>query len=125
MLPQQGTIAEDLTHNIVVHSMYKKRSGNIAVEFRDSWLEAFYENDQHHRKIPRTIRAALFRKLQILDAATQEADLRVPPGNCFEHLQGNFSGWCSIRVNKQYRLIFRWENGTACNTYLDAHVYKG
>lgn len=95
------------------------------MEFRDSWLEAFYENDRHHKKIPGTIRTALFRKLQILDVATQELDLRVPPGNCFEHLQGKLSGWCSIRVNKQYRLIFRWANGTVCDTYLDAHVYKG
>lgn len=52
-----------------------------------------------------------------------EADLRAPPGNRFEHLQGALSGWCSIRVNKQYRLIFRWENGIALDVYLDPHVY--
>nr|WP_280529549.1 type II toxin-antitoxin system RelE/ParE family toxin [Xenorhabdus budapestensis] len=52
--------------------------------------------------MPSTIEGVLFRKLQILDAATQESDLRIPPGNRFEHLQGNLSGWCSIRVNKQY-----------------------
>ncbi|MGR7923227.1 type II toxin-antitoxin system RelE/ParE family toxin [Zobellella denitrificans] len=45
----------------------------MAVEFRDAWLEAFYEEDKGHKKI---IEAALFRKLQILDAAAQEADLR-------------------------------------------------
>ncbi|MGC3874479.1 type II toxin-antitoxin system RelE/ParE family toxin [Halomonas sp. GXIMD04776] len=33
--------------------------------------------------------------------------------------------WCSIRVNKQYRLIFRWEGGVAQDTYLDPHVYEG
>lgn len=67
----------------------------------------------------------LFRKLQILDAAAQEADLKIPPGNRFEHLQGSLAGWCSIRVNKQYRLIFRWQDGVAQETYLDPHVYKG
>jgi proteic killer suppression protein len=97
----------------------------MAVEFKDKWLEAFYEEEQSHKRIPNTIENALYRKLQILDAATQEADLRVPLGNRFEHLQGNLSGWCSIRVNKQYRLIFCWEDGTARNTYLDPHVYKG
>lgn len=97
----------------------------MAIEFRDTWLETFYEEDQGHKKIPSTIEGALYRKIQILDAATQESDLRVPPGNRFEHLQGNLSGWCSIRVNKQYRLIFRWEDGTAQDTYLDPHVYKG
>jgi proteic killer suppression protein len=50
----------------------------MAVEFRDVWLEAFYEEDQGHKKIPNTIEGALFRKLQILDAATEESDLRIP-----------------------------------------------
>jgi toxin HigB-1 len=58
----------------------------MAVEFRDVWLEVFYEEDKGHKKIPSTIEGALFRKLQILDAAAQEADLRIPPGNRFEHL---------------------------------------
>ncbi len=97
----------------------------MAVKFRDEWLEAFYEEDCSYKKIPNTIKNALFRKLQIIDAATQESDLRVPPGNRFEHLQGKLEGWCSIRVNRQYRLIFRWQNGLAKNTYLDPHEYKG
>ena len=97
----------------------------MAVEFRDTWLEVFYEQDQSHKKIPSTIEAALFRKIQILDAATQESDLRIPPCNRFEHLQGNLLGWSAIRVNKQYRLIFRWVDGIALDTYLDPHVYRG
>lgn len=97
----------------------------MAVEFRDPWLEVFYEQDQSHKKIPSTIEGALFRKIQVLDAATQESDLRIPPGNRFEHLQGNLSGWSAIRVNKQYRLIFRWVDGIALDTYLDPHVYRG
>ncbi|HAS4551091.1 TPA: hypothetical protein I6860_003747, partial [Vibrio cholerae] len=52
-----------------------------------------------------------------------ESDLRIPPGNRFEHLEGNLKGWCSIRVNKQYRLIFQWVDGVALNTYLDPHKY--
>lgn len=95
----------------------------MAIEFRDGWLEAFYEEDKGHKRIPRHIHAALYRKLEILDAATREADLRVPPGNRFEHLKGNLKGKCSIRVNSQYRLIFKWENGIALDTYLDPHVY--
>lgn len=51
----------------------------MAIEFRDLWLEAFYEEDEATRRIPASIVGALFRKLQILDAAIQEADLRVPP----------------------------------------------
>lgn len=95
----------------------------MAVEFKDNWLEQFYEEDKSHRRIPNTLTDALFRKLQILDAAHNQDDLKAPPGNRFEYLQGNLQGWCSIRVNKQYRLIFRWIDGIAEDTYLDPHKY--
>lgn len=95
----------------------------MAVNFKDDRLEAFYEEDKPHRLIPKIIENALFRKLEILDAANAESDLRVPPGNRFEHLKGNLKGWCSIRVNKQYRLIFKWVEGVAEDTYLDPHKY--
>lgn len=111
-------------HNMVVHRMVEKGAA-MAVEFRDVWLESFYEQDVGHRKIPAALSSSLYRKLQILDAASQESDLRIPLGNRFEHLQGNLAGYCSIRVNKQYRLIFRWEAGIAHQTYLDPHAYKG
>ena len=113
-------------HKHIVHKICGKGGQEgMAVEFRDAWLEAFYEEDRSHRKIPGRIESALFRKLQILDAAAEEADLRVPPGNRFEHLKGNLAGWCAIRVNKQYRLLFRWVDGSARDTYLDPHTYKG
>lgn len=96
----------------------------MAVQFRDPWLEAFYLLDQSHSKIPGSLHSTLYRKLQILDAATREADLRSPPGNRFEHLKGGLSGWCSIRVNKQYRLIFRWDEGVALDVWLDPHSYR-
>ena len=111
-------------HNYIVHKILHEANA-MAVEFRDHWLEAFYENDTGHRKIPASLKEALFRKLQILDAAMVEADLKAPPGNRFEHLRGGHAGWCSIRVNKQYRLIFRWTDGIALNTYLDPHTYRG
>lgn len=97
----------------------------MAIEFRDEWLEAFYEHSLRHPKIPTSIQNALYRKLQILDAAVSESDLKSPPGNRFEHLQGGLNGWCSIRVNKQYRLIFRWNEGVAEGIYLDPHTYRG
>ncbi|WP_115660397.1 type II toxin-antitoxin system RelE/ParE family toxin [Grimontia hollisae] len=96
----------------------------MSIEFKDAWLEDFYENDTSHRRIPSNIESALFRKLEILDAAINTSDLRVPPGNRFENLEGNLDGWSSIRVNDQYRLIFQWEDGVAKNTYLDPHRYR-
>lgn len=95
----------------------------MALTFKDKWLEAFYEENKQHRLIPSSIENVLFRKLEILDAAMAESDLRVPPGNRFEHLSGNLKSFWSIRVNKQYRLIFKWVDGVALDTYLDPHRY--
>ncbi|EPE0640818.1 type II toxin-antitoxin system RelE/ParE family toxin, partial [Vibrio cholerae] len=53
----------------------------MTLEFKDKWLEQFYEDDKRHRLIPGSIENALFRKLEILDAAQAESDLRIPPGN--------------------------------------------
>jgi len=52
--------------------------------------------------------------------------LRVPPSNHFEKLRGNLAGFHSIRVNQQWRLVFRWdgERGEADGIYLDDHSYR-
>ena len=51
------------------------------------------------------------------------ADLRVPPSNHFEKLSGKLKGLHSIRVNQQWRLVFRWDGsrGEATGVYLDDH----
>lgn len=94
--------------------------------FRDKWLREFFENDINYKKIPASIRGNLFRKLQLIDDATCNLDLRSPPGNHFEKLSGRLEGRCSIRVNKQWRLIFSWEDsrGEAEEIYLDNHDYR-
>ena len=51
------------------------------------------------------------RKLRMLNAARNITDLRVPPGNRLEALKGNLLGYHSIRINLQWRIIFRWESG--------------
>lgn len=51
----------------------------------------------------------VLRKLDYLNAAKIITDLRVPPGNRLEKLKGNFSGKYSIRINDQYRIVFRFE----------------
>ena len=94
--------------------------------FRDKWLKEFFENDISHKKIPAVIRRNLFRKLQLIDDATCDLDLRSPPGNHFEKLSGKLKGRCSIRINRQWRLIFIWEDirGEAEEIYLDNHDYR-
>ena len=94
--------------------------------FRDNWLRDFFLEDRQSKKIPAIIRKRLFRKLQLLDDATCNLDLRAPPSNHFEKLAGQLRGTYSIRVNDQYRLLFSWndDRGEADGVYLDDHSYK-
>lgn len=55
------------------------------------------------------------RKLRQLEIAASLNDLRIPPGNQLEKLQGNRAGQHSIRVNDQYRVCFVWQDGKAKN----------
>jgi proteic killer suppression protein len=53
------------------------------------------------------------RKLELVNAAARLDDLRVPPANRLEKLQGNLEGFYSIRINDQWRVIFRWVDDEA------------
>ncbi len=59
------------------------------------------------------IRIVAERKLQMLHRAAQQDDLRAPPQNRLERLKGDRKGSWSIRINDQWRLCFRFENGNA------------
>jgi proteic killer suppression protein len=98
----------------------------MIVSFRDGWLRDFFVEDVRSRKIPSDLENRLFRKIQMIDDATTDHDLRVPPGNHFEKLRGNLEGLHSIRVNEQWRLIFQWDGGRgeATGVYLDDHGYR-
>ena len=70
------------------------------------------------RSFPPELRRAGRRKLLYLHDASELRDLRVPPGNRLESLKGKWKGSHSIRINDQWRVVFRWEGGNA----LDAQV---
>lgn len=53
------------------------------------------------------------RKLRMIHASIDIEDLRVPPGNRLEKLRGDLEDYYSIRINKQWRIIFQWEDGNA------------
>lgn len=59
------------------------------------------------------IRAVVERKLEMLDLVSQLDDLRYPPGNRLKALTGDWAGFHSIRINDQFRIVFRWEDGDA------------
>jgi proteic killer suppression protein len=58
------------------------------------------------------------RKLRMLNNSIDVKDLMIPPSNRLEKLKGNRKDFYSIRVNNQWRLIFRWKNGNAFNVEL-------
>jgi toxin HigB-1 len=98
----------------------------MIISFRDAWLRDFFVADVRARRIPADLATRLFRKLQVLDDAATDADLRVPPSNHFEKLKAALADWHSIRVNEQWRLVFRWRGGRgeASDVYLDNHSYR-
>ena len=53
------------------------------------------------------------RKLRMLNNSQNIMDLRVPPSNRLEKLKGNLKDYYSIRINDQWRVIFKWDNGNA------------
>ena len=97
----------------------------MIVSFREGWLRDFFIDDVRSRRIPFDLESRLFRKIQMIDDATTDQDLRAPSSNHFEKLRGNLDGLYSIRVNRQWRLIFRWDGGRgeATGVYLDNHSY--
>jgi proteic killer suppression protein len=84
--------------------------------FADQGTEDIWNGDDTkaaRKTCPKALWPVAARKLDMLNAAHQEKDLQIPPGNRFERLKGKLSGKCSIRINEQYRVLFRWEAGNA------------
>ena len=80
--------------------------------FADRDTERLFEREPVKKLGPGVQRAAL-RKLRLLDAATNLDDLRTPPGNRLEKLKADRAGQHSIRINRQWRICFRWRGGHA------------
>lgn len=75
-------------------------------------------NEQYVKGVDRDLQRIALRKLEILHAARDVEDLRVPPGNRLEKLSGDRKGQHSIRVNGQWRICFEWREGGAENVEL-------
>lgn len=78
--------------------------------FGDTETERIY-GGQRSRKLPGDIQHRARRKLRMINQARLLQDLSVPPGNRLEALQGDLEGFWSIRINQQWRIIFRWDDG--------------
>jgi proteic killer suppression protein len=80
--------------------------------FSDKESEQFYLTGKS-KKIPSTIHKVALRKLDYLNSAFILDDLKVPPANRLEKLLGDLKDFYSIRINKQYRIIFKFDNNNA------------
>ena len=86
--------------------------------FKDPEAERVFQQ-QFSRRLPRDIQARALQKMLLLDAAEDERDLRSPPANHLERLHGDRSGELSIRVNRQWRLCFRFVDGHAYDVSIE------
>ncbi len=97
----------------------------MIVSFEDRATEDLYHNrpTSRARRFPHDIVAPALVKLDMLSAASTVLDLRSPPGNRLEALKGDLEGRHAIRVNDQWRVVFRWEGNNAHDVRLmDYHV---
>ena len=89
--------------------------------FGDRDTELLFKRERI-KKLPTALQQRARNKLLIIHAATTESDLNIPPGNRFEKLKGDKRGWCSMRINDQWRVLFRWAEGNALDvTIADYH----
>jgi proteic killer suppression protein len=78
----------------------------------ETTADIYHGNDTRAaRRIGRELWGRMQRKLDLLNACTSVEDLRIPPANRLEKLRGELAGFYSIRVNRQYRIVFKFANG--------------
>ena len=92
----------------------------MILSFGDAATEDFYHGRRtgRGRRFPPDIVRSALRKLDVLNAAHRLDDLRQPPGNRLKALKGDLEGFHSIRVNDQWRIVFRWSDGRASDVSL-------
>jgi len=82
----------------------------VIVSFDDGETEKIW-NGERSSRLPPDIQTGALRNLRLINAARKVDDLRVPPGNRLERLKGERAGQWSIRINDQWRIVFRWTEG--------------
>lgn|ERR1035437_5099317 len=88
----------------------------MVLDFADKATEDIFHGTPSkaaRRRLAQELWPAAQRKLDRLNRAREPRDLIDPPGNRLEALKGDLAGFFSIRVNDQYRIVFRFENGDA------------
>jgi toxin HigB-1 len=87
----------------------------VIASFANKTTQDIYDgvDSKAARHFPQAIWPVAARKLDILNSAYDLRDLRIPPSNRLEVLKGKWSGYYSIRINEQYRIVFKWIDNNA------------
>jgi toxin HigB-1 len=89
----------------------------MIINFRCKETQKVFDK-KFSKKFSQDITEIAKRKLDMLNAASKEQDLIVPPSNRFEKLKGDLKDYYSIRINDQYRIVFKFTNGNAREVYI-------
>jgi len=84
----------------------------MIIDFKSKEIGKIFSGE-FSKMFPQDIYRVIQRKLWMIDASVNLQDLRIPPSNRLEKLKGKRVGQYSIRINKQWRICFRWQNGNA------------
>lgn len=68
-------------------------------------------NGDRSQRIPPEVQKIARRKLRMMNSSIDLEDFKIPPANRLEKLSGTRKGFYSIRINDQWRIIFKWRNG--------------
>jgi proteic killer suppression protein len=84
----------------------------MVISFGDKDTRKMWEGERI-KGLSTEIQEIARRKLRMLNNSQDLADLQIPPSNRLEKLKGNYKDFYSIRINNQWRIIFKWNNGNA------------
>jgi proteic killer suppression protein len=92
----------------------------MIVSFADKVAEAVFHGTPVRllKRFPAELICRATQKLDYLNGASELSDLEVPPGNRLEALKGDLRGFHSIRINDQWRIVFRWQGSDAYDVQL-------
>lgn len=93
----------------------------MVISFGDKETERIWQGEVS-KKLPKEIQDIARRKLRMINNSVDINDLRVPPANRLEKLKGDLKEFYSIRINKQWRIIFKWQKTNAAEiSIIDYH----
>lgn len=93
----------------------------MIISFGDSETNKVWNGDRV-KKLPNEIQVIGRRKLRMINNSVNITDLRIPPSNRLEKLSGKLKNFYSIRINDQWRIIFKWNSGNALDVaIMDYH----